>query len=72
MAPLKTALLKTVEKDKRLYKNYDETMFRVNTGADMSVLKHSEKHSRLIDVIEVQDFEGNVIRKMYGRKRKSK
>ncbi len=68
MAPLQSALLKTEEIDKKRYKVYDNTSFKVDTGADHSVLKPSERHDELLDVITVEDFEGNFRDKRVWRK----
>ncbi len=56
---MKCALSKTKEVDDKLFKIYDETTFRVDTGADISVIKPSEKHAELLDTATVEDYEGN-------------
>lgn len=45
--------METEEIDKKLYKVYDNTSFRVDTGADHSVLKPSGRHDELLEVITV-------------------
>lgn len=54
----------------RLYKTYDETTLRIDTGADLSVIRGSEKHDELLDVVTVEDFEGNSRNKHVWRKDK--
>lgn len=58
-APLKIALQKTDEKNKRLYKTYDGTTFQVDTGADFSVIKPTETHGEFKKLIVVADFDGH-------------
>lgn len=60
--------MKTDEVDQRLYKIYDETMFRIDTGADISVVKPTEKHDEIMKVIMVEDFDGNSRSKEVWRK----
>ncbi len=62
--------MKTDEINNRLNKTYDETTFQVDTGADFSIIRGTEKHDELLDVITVEDFEGNSRNKHVWRKDK--
>ncbi len=72
MAPLKRALSKTKEVYEKLFKVYDETTFRVDTGADVSVIKPSEKHDELLDMVTVEDYIGNTKNKKVWKKNRIK
>ncbi len=69
---MKRALSKTKEVNKKLFKIYDETTFRVDTGADISVIKSSEKHDELLNTATVEDYEGNTKSKNVWRKNEIK
>ncbi len=62
--------MSTEEVDNKLYKIYDQTTFDVDTGADHSLLKPSERHDELVNRITVEDFEGNSRNKKVWRKDK--
>ncbi len=64
---MKRALSKTKEVNKKLFKIYGMTTFRV-TGADISLIKQSEKHDGLLNMATVEDYEGNTKSKNVWRK----
>ncbi len=65
---MKRALSKTKEVNKKLFKIYGVTTFRVDTGADISLIKQSEKHDELLNMATVEDYEGNTKNKNVWRK----